>query len=133
MNAHGLAGADLGKAVCLRGMSEQFIFSQTTKKTENFCYAFAVKGTQLTRHAPGRLPTRPLCRKICHSDCTENCPSAPPASTQEVSESENRPATRSEEHTSELQSRLHLVCRLLLEKKKKYVSNKMFLMKKRFV
>src|SRR2546429_1460030 len=28
-------------------------------------------------------------------------------------------AYRSEEHTSELQSRLHLVCRLLLEKKKK--------------
>src|SRR2546429_9802562 len=30
-----------------------------------------------------------------------------------------RGAIRSEEHTSELQSRLHLVCRLLLEKKKK--------------
>src|SRR5690554_7475323 len=30
-----------------------------------------------------------------------------------------RPAVRSEEHTSELQSRPHLVCRLLLEKKKK--------------
>src|SRR5439155_7455923 len=29
------------------------------------------------------------------------------------------PAGRSEEHTSELQSRGHLVCRLLLEKKKK--------------
>src|SRR2546429_5813134 len=29
---------------------------------------------------------------------------------------------RSEEHTSELQSRLHLVCRLLLEKKKKSIS-----------
>src|SRR2546422_3961977 len=28
---------------------------------------------------------------------------------------------RSEEHTSELQSRLHLVCRLLLEKKKKII------------
>src|SRR3989442_5194844 len=28
--------------------------------------------------------------------------------------------TRSEEHTSELQSRPHLVCRLLLEKKKKH-------------
>src|SRR2546422_6162449 len=27
---------------------------------------------------------------------------------------------RSEEHTSELQSRLHLVCRLLLEKKKRH-------------
>src|SRR2546422_6480395 len=32
--------------------------------------------------------------------------------------------TRSEEHTSELQSRLHLVCRLLLEKKKKKNNNK---------
>src|SRR5687768_17886244 len=30
---------------------------------------------------------------------------------------------RSEEHTSELQSRLHLVCRLLLEKKKKRKKN----------
>src|SRR2546422_5756004 len=30
---------------------------------------------------------------------------------------------RSEEHTSELQSRLHLVCRLLLEKKKKQIKN----------
>src|SRR5690625_5878274 len=31
-----------------------------------------------------------------------------------------RNAVRSEEHTSELQSRGHLVCRLLLEKKKRY-------------
>src|SRR2546422_8333396 len=30
--------------------------------------------------------------------------------------------SRSEEHTSELQSRLHLVCRLLLEKKKKMIA-----------
>src|SRR2546429_3273983 len=30
---------------------------------------------------------------------------------------------RSEEHTSELQSRLHLVCRLLLEKKNKHRNN----------
>src|SRR2546429_1175987 len=35
-----------------------------------------------------------------------------------VRHDENRIA-RSEEHTSELQSRLHLVCRLLLEKKKR--------------
>src|SRR2546429_1776454 len=32
---------------------------------------------------------------------------------------ENSPVLRSEEHTSELQSPLHLVCRLLLEKKQK--------------
>src|SRR2546422_1560204 len=33
---------------------------------------------------------------------------------------------RSEEHTSELQSRLHLVCRLLLEKKKTNAKDKDF-------
>src|SRR2546429_8738620 len=36
-------------------------------------------------------------------------------------------AVRSEEHTSELQSRLHLVCRLLLEKKKKVRSLELLL------
>src|SRR2546422_4353017 len=35
-----------------------------------------------------------------------------------------REELRSEEHTSELQSRLHLVCRLLLEKKKKTAAAK---------
>src|SRR5690554_7622623 len=35
-----------------------------------------------------------------------------------------RERPRSEEHTSELQSRPHLVCRLLLEKKKTYNSEK---------
>src|SRR5438876_7953906 len=34
-----------------------------------------------------------------------------------------RSAARSEEHTSELQSPVHLVCRLLLEKKKKHNTN----------
>src|SRR5438876_8387972 len=33
----------------------------------------------------------------------------------------DEPAARSEEHTSELQSPVHLVCRLLLEKKKKNI------------
>src|SRR2546422_4386081 len=36
----------------------------------------------------------------------------------DVRRSGDRRSDRSEEHTSELQSRLHLVCRLLLEKKK---------------
>src|SRR2546429_5336088 len=35
-----------------------------------------------------------------------------------------RPWRRSEEHTSELQSRLHLVCRLLLEKKKQLITSR---------
>src|SRR2546422_10936725 len=37
----------------------------------------------------------------------------------------SRAWSRSEEHTSELQSRLHLVCRLLLEKKKEQQSHKL--------
>src|SRR2546429_10025026 len=41
-------------------------------------------------------------------------PVAPPCEGPAV----DAPYARSEEHTSELQSRLHLVCRLLLEKKK---------------
>src|SRR3712207_7999231 len=39
---------------------------------------------------------------------------------------------RSEEHTSELQSRQYLVCRLLLEKKKKYLKHRAAVLK-RFV
>src|SRR2546422_5992912 len=39
--------------------------------------------------------------------------------TDEAAERALATSIRSEEHTSELQSRLHLVCRLLLEKKKK--------------
>src|SRR2546422_7671074 len=38
---------------------------------------------------------------------------------------------RSEEHTSELQSRLHLVCRLLLEKKKKKTQNQFCIVSRR--
>src|SRR3712207_7317604 len=52
-------------------------------------------------------------------------PSPPPSRPVPRSCRGSRPSpcttpTRSEEHTSELQSRQYLVCRLLLEKKKKY-------------
>src|SRR3712207_7944376 len=42
-----------------------------------------------------------------------------PRAQDEGEENERDPDRRSEEHTSELQSRPYLVCRLLLEKKKK--------------
>src|SRR2546422_4556970 len=50
---------------------------------------------------------------------------APLRPVHELDEREPQLGPRSEEHTSELQSRLHLVCRLLLEKKKtqKYPHN----------
>src|SRR2546422_3746037 len=41
-----------------------------------------------------------------------------------IARAKRRSQARSEEHTSELQSRLHLVCRLLLEKKKKVTIKK---------
>src|SRR2546422_7067568 len=44
--------------------------------------------------------------------------------SEQVRPVDERLEQRSEEHTSELQSRLHLVCRLLLEKKKKKKNNK---------
>src|SRR3989449_7011549 len=44
---------------------------------------------------------------------------AEPSEAQNERADERHRDVRSEEHTSELQSRLHLVCRLLLEKKKK--------------
>src|SRR5687768_18264284 len=52
---------------------------------------------------------------------------ATPANTTAATPSSRAPTTsrmfwRSEEHTSELQSRLHLVCRLLLEKKNHIVN-----------
>src|SRR5687768_17705723 len=54
-------------------------------------------------------------------------PSQPSPSTRSASSHSSpgaaMPLPRSEEHTSELQSRLHLVCRLLLEKKKNRASH----------
>src|SRR3989441_4590141 len=46
-------------------------------------------------------------------------PQRPPDQLDQLVEPHARPAARSEEHTSELQSLAYLVCRLLLEKKKK--------------
>src|SRR3712207_7545192 len=50
---------------------------------------------------------------------TFGCADAVPGTAPSATASAIAPATRSEEHTSELQSRQYLVCRLLLEKKKK--------------
>src|SRR2546422_8288645 len=51
--------------------------------------------------------------------CSKNTKSKALAKAERLSSSASIQLVRSEEHTSELQSRLHLVCRLLLEKKKK--------------
>src|SRR5205809_3197839 len=62
-------------------------------------------------HRPGRgSPAASPRRRLPEAHATGRLPPGPPASSHGWE--------RSEEHTSELQSRLHLVCRLLLEKKK---------------
>src|SRR5688572_31692655 len=53
------------------------------------------------------------------SSIARSVPSKPPFSQVRPIRKEPRPGVRSEEHTSELQSQSNLVCRLLLEKKKK--------------
>src|SRR5205809_3744415 len=49
------------------------------------------------------------------------------ARARSVAMSRSTAEIRSEEHTSELQSRLHLVCRLLLEKKKNLYDHQIYL------
>src|SRR3989442_15989308 len=56
------------------------------------------------------------CRALRLSHVADSLRRRPPLDDQQGT----RLRRRSEEHTSELQSRPHLVCRLLLEKKKKY-------------
>src|SRR2546429_4619851 len=74
--------------------------------------------TTLFRSAPLTCPIRPgsapmrACRRLPIAPVPPAAPAAPGGG-----------AARSEEHTSELQSRLHLVCRLLLEKKKKGIDD----------
>src|SRR2546429_4215895 len=88
-----------------------------------------------TPRTPPSNASRPLSAKSC---CISRCRSAPREArtayslrrvsvrdckrfatfAQAINKTKDT-APRSEEHTSELQSRLHLVCRLLLEKKKK--------------
>src|SRR3712207_8005848 len=77
------------------------LFRSRTSRTSSSCSANTTWGTCST--APTQ---RRASRPVTH------CPSSAPC---------NVSATRSEEHTSELQSRQYLVCRLLLEKKKNRV------------
>src|SRR2546429_4786578 len=53
-----------------------------------------------------------------HEEAVKVDTALPPGARQMQGELPDDSSARSEEHTSELQSRLHLVCRLLLEKKK---------------
>src|SRR2546429_6696108 len=89
-----------------------FFFFNDTATTE--IYTLSLHDALPIWRATGSQRSSTVCRAWGRT--SRPCPT--------VSSSEARPACgarrskRSEEHTSELQSRLHLVCRLLLEKKK---------------
>src|SRR5687768_18187978 len=68
-----------------------------------------------TRRSSDLSSHRAAARPWCTTSCRARCATPTRISTTWCCSG----ATRSEEHTSELQSRLHLVCRLLLEKKKR--------------
>src|SRR2546429_3503781 len=59
----------------------------------------------------------PGCMNLCRAGCSITMGMG----RSQMSARRQASQKRSEEHTSELQSRLHLVCRLLLEKKKKCI------------
>src|SRR5437870_11021757 len=69
------------------------------------------------------FPYTTLFRSRFRGCCTASCCAAP-SRTRASCRSIPRQRRRSEEHTSELQSRGHLVCRLLLEKKKNICASK---------
>src|SRR2546430_8170641 len=79
--------------------------------------------TTLFRSAPSRDA---LARRFCATNSLRFSRCASPHEIMEVHHSHHLPAPRSEEHTSELQSQSNLVCRLLLEKKKKKTCTLMF-------
>src|SRR5438045_9620574 len=96
-------GSSASSSLCLpfSAFLFRFFFFNDTATTEIYTLSY----TTLFRSTPHPRPDRPVCPR-------------PPRHLRR----------RSEEHTSELQSLRHLVCRLLLEKKKK---NKITIIEKR--
>src|SRR2546422_5628792 len=88
-----------------RGTVVFFFFFNDTATTEIYTLSLH-DALPICSCLAGRSPARPT-RRSC------------PIGSHGSSHWPRGMSRRSEEHTSELQSRLHLVCRLLLEKKKK--------------
>src|SRR5690606_41214498 len=104
---------------CLRiHLSVLFLSIRLPRPTTLFPYTTLFRSRP---PCPGMIEPKSLvrkCRLIHDSNRSPPCDSTPTAAPARASRSGRRPpSTRSEEHTSELQSRENLVCRLLLEKK----------------
>src|SRR3712207_7144252 len=80
-----------------------------------FPYTTLFRSISLSSAASGSSSSREARLSL---SCTTSTPPRTAALTLEVRSGRGSVTSRSEEHTSELQSRQYLVCRLLLEKKK---------------
>src|SRR2546422_6326925 len=105
-------------------MCSFFFFFNDTATTEIYTLSLH-DALPISRRSPAAARSRGIQRRSPSSnpECSSDTRRAAGGRSQPWGRSWRRssPVGRSEEHTSELQSRLHLVCRLLLEKKKKRV------------
>src|SRR5438876_10213289 len=95
--------------------TSQLCYLSTSCSCHRYLHIFSISFFFLMIRRPPRSTLFPY-TTLFRSRAREGCraPAPPPPSWRP-----SFPRSRSEEHTSELQSPVHLVCRLLLEKKKK--------------
>src|SRR3712207_7638793 len=96
----------------LEGLRDMFFFFNDPATTEIYTLPLPA-ALPISRRTPSRAHPR---RRVCRSG-ERSCPRRPPWARGKAGSFPLRTTERSEEHTSELQSRQYLVCRLLLEKK----------------
>src|SRR2546429_3722943 len=84
-----------------------------------FPYTTLFRSSAKVTYASSRCFVRQRAMNVSYCQCSRSPTNAGERPNRRTSRPFSRATlARSEEHTSELQSRLHLVCRLLLEKKK---------------
>src|SRR5689334_24233740 len=91
-----------------------------------FPYTTLFRSSTRSTRSPAAARKASAAHSAKHSGAWTTCSTWPhtPATASTWKPTSTNSASRSEEHTSELQSQFHLVCRLLLEKKKKNYTEK---------
>src|SRR3712207_8923053 len=90
-----------------------------------FPYTTLFRSSAEPRGESGETPSTLEISTVIRSPCSSSTSTTEPTDTRSVAAAAPS-SIRSEEHTSELQSRQYLVCRLLLEKKKQHRGTKRF-------
>src|SRR3712207_4904217 len=109
-------------------MADRLMRAQTAQKASYFRLPYEGDDEESMRDdAPGILRAQQLGYSVVthdfdpHDWAYASGQKTGPIPMPPLGEQDNITVLRSEEHTSELQSRQYLVCRLLLEKKKQYI------------